>query len=328
MTWIVAGSVGVALCAGAAVWGQDARQTDGMHERYRILVVDEDGNGHEEVHEFDSDHPRPFLGIRSDEAPDGGAVVERVIEDTAAERAGLREGDVIVGIDGETIDGPRDLTLRLLRSRPGDVIDVEILRDGTPQTLRAELGEHPHAGHRFGYVFDGQGLEELRERLEQLDFDGIEMHEMLERLHEQLGELDFDFRFSTPHGHRIEWNSRPRLGVELVDVTPELREHLGAAGDEGVLVGKVLADMPAEEAGVLVGDLIVAVEGVRIDGPGRLRSELRANAGRAIALDVIRDGARLALTAYLPDEEPDADARFDRDAPVAPASDGLPLDRT
>ena len=50
------------------------------------------------------------------------------------------------------------------------------------------------------------------------------------------------------------------LGVSLTETTPDLREHLGADKDRGVLVSKVLSGMPAEDAGIEVGDLITQVD--------------------------------------------------------------------
>ena len=43
---------------------------------------------------------------------------------------------------------------------------------------------------------------------------------------------------------------RPLLGVQIVETTPELRAHLGGSADAGILVGKVMDEMPAKEAGM------------------------------------------------------------------------------
>ena len=96
---------------------------------------------------------------------------------------------------------------------------------------------------------------------------------------------------------------RPLLGVQIVDTTPELREHLGGSADAGILVGKVMEGMPAEEAGLAVGDLIVAVNGESIGGTGNLRKALAENAGTTMTIDVIRDGRRLAISVFVPEPE-------------------------
>jgi S1-C subfamily serine protease len=76
------------------------------------------------------------LGIETDE----GAFVLEVSPGSGAEAAGLREGDVIVAVDGEALHGddrPGDL---IRQHEPGDTIELTIERDGEQQTINAELG--------------------------------------------------------------------------------------------------------------------------------------------------------------------------------------------
>jgi len=295
-------------------------------------VIEDDGTEHRETLEFDG--PRPFLGVGLKSVRDrGGARIDSVEENSAAERAGLREGDVVVGYNGETIETPWDLTRAVLKSEPGELVDIEIERNGDRQVVRAELGEREDWVGAFGFGdgdfdFDFEGLSErlqehgalseermerLRERLEEhrMSFDSEEFQERMERLHESLENMNFNFNFSP----NMKFNfGKPRLGVELVNVTGDLREHLGANRDEGVLVGRVLSDTPAEEAGVNVGDLIVSVGGKQVGGEGDLRRLLRERDGETFNLDVIRDGRPLSLTVSLPDREDDgiAPGRFRR----------------
>jgi hypothetical protein len=122
------------------------------------------------------------------------------------------------------------------------------------------------------------------------------------QLGERLGE-----RFADPDVWGRSWSfrqrSRPRLGVQLVQPTPELREHLGGDGEVGLLVSKVIADTPAEEAGIRVGDLIVAVDGEEIAGTGELRRALRERVGETFPIDVVRDGRPAVITVTLPEED-------------------------
>ena len=96
---------------------------------------------------------------------------------------------------------------------------------------------------------------------------------------------------------------RPRLGVQLVGTTPELREHLGGKSDVGVLVGKVLKGTPAEMAGIRVGDLIEAVNGTTIEEVDDLIRALEKHEEGTLRLDVIRDGRSQSIDVVLPQRE-------------------------
>jgi C-terminal processing protease CtpA/Prc len=326
----VAGTITAMLFGGGGVvlagCSEDCDHVKVAHKgRVMVVTVDEDGDRHEEVIELDG--PRPFLGVHLEEGDDTGAVVTKVIEDTGAERAGLREGDVIVGIDGEELDGSWSLTKEILKKEPGDRVDLEIIRDGDRQTLTAELGEREGLSGVWVGEFDSEEFEKqmelLEERLEDLDIDlgGLEGH--LEDLHISINE-DLDVDLEELHEHledlhiRIEEGldihalphkviairtSRPVLGVQLVQPTAELREHLGGPKDAGILVSKVIGGMPAEDAGIEVGDLIVTINGEEVEDTGDLVSGLKGKHGETVELEVIRDGRPLTLDAALPERE-------------------------
>jgi S1-C subfamily serine protease len=80
---------------------------------------------------------RPFLGVSTGD--DGRRVVE-VVPNGAAARAGLREGDVIVSVDGRPARGPGDVARAVRRRKPGDRIVVVVRRGDREVTLRARLG--------------------------------------------------------------------------------------------------------------------------------------------------------------------------------------------
>lgn len=70
-----------------------------------------------------------------------GAVVVQVEENTPAEKAGLKQYDVIVKVDGETIQSPDELTLKIAETKPGTKVDLTIIREGKKKILTANLGE-------------------------------------------------------------------------------------------------------------------------------------------------------------------------------------------
>ena len=69
-----------------------------------------------------------------------GVYVSRVYAGTGAEAAGIREGDVIVKFDGETIESATDLMLAVRSHHVGDKVTIIVNRDGTEMTLTATLG--------------------------------------------------------------------------------------------------------------------------------------------------------------------------------------------
>jgi serine protease DegQ len=72
-----------------------------------------------------------------------GAVVLSVVDGGPADDAGLRPGDVLVGLDDEDVRSPEDLLGALRRRSPGDEVTIEFLRGNEPQTTEATLADRP-----------------------------------------------------------------------------------------------------------------------------------------------------------------------------------------
>lgn len=95
----------------------------------------------------------PYLGIYGDDAanyadrlPENarrGAVVVQVIPGTPAEKAGLRQGDVIVAVDGEAVASMEDLIALLRKKHVGDEVTLDVIRNGEKIELKARLSEKP-----------------------------------------------------------------------------------------------------------------------------------------------------------------------------------------
>jgi hypothetical protein len=84
----------------------------------------------------------PYFGSIPDMAPiDFGVRLSGVREDSPAERAGLRAGDVLVRFGGQEVADLYAFTYALRDRQPGDRVEVEVLRDGQRLTLYAVLGE-------------------------------------------------------------------------------------------------------------------------------------------------------------------------------------------
>jgi putative serine protease PepD len=83
-----------------------------------------------------------FLGVTTALHPQG-AVVAAVTSGGPAAQAGIRAGDVITSIDGRSVGDPDDVADIVADSRPGDEVEVEVLRGGDRQTLTVELTTRP-----------------------------------------------------------------------------------------------------------------------------------------------------------------------------------------
>ncbi len=122
---------------------------------------------------------RPFLGISMQELTDvlkkrygveHGVLVESVMEGEAAEKAGVKAGDVVTKIGDKTVDSPHDLLFAVLAYKPGDKVALTVSRDGAEKVFQVV------ARQRTGEAGKGPdgtvGVESLGLRMQPTD-DGL-----------------------------------------------------------------------------------------------------------------------------------------------------------
>ena len=94
------------------------------------------------------------------------------------------------------------------------------------------------------------------------------------------------------------------IGVALVDLTPELRRHFGVGEEAGVMVSRVEEGSPAAKAGVVVGDILVAVDGDEVESAWDVRLAIRQKkTDDAAKLDLWRDGRAVTVTATVAERQ-------------------------
>ncbi|MBI1190228.1 MAG: PDZ domain-containing protein [Tepidisphaera sp.] len=83
--------------------------------------------------------PKVMLGLYMSPDEDGKVEVSKVISGLAAEKAGVQEGDVLVSLDGKSIDDISSIRAILKDHKPGDSVDLVVHRDGKDTTLKVNL---------------------------------------------------------------------------------------------------------------------------------------------------------------------------------------------
>ena len=84
---------------------------------------------------------REYFGL----AEARGAFVQSVTDGLPAERAGVEHGDAIIAVDGKKIDSSAELISEITRRAPNQKVELEVLRDGRPLTLSAQLVDRQNA---------------------------------------------------------------------------------------------------------------------------------------------------------------------------------------
>jgi membrane-associated protease RseP (regulator of RpoE activity) len=94
-----------------------------------------------------------------------------------------------------------------------------------------------------------------------------------------------------------------RLGVSVLEISPELRVHFGAPRDRGVLINTVRPDSPAARAGMAVGDVVTAVDGDPVDAAAPMLAAMSdRKKGESVSVAVVRGGKPMTLKAQMEDD--------------------------
>ena len=247
-----------------------------------------------------------YLGIDSREytkSDEGGAYIEMIVDGSPADKAGLKEGDVVVSFGGQVVRGPGKLGEKIRGAKPGDKVKIDIKRDGKPMSFDVTMGERPKpmVWSFNGKTTDWGALSDEQQKAVEKSLKDLD--KTMPQLR-QMGKWKVG-----PGNHRFFFSGfdKPLLGVEMVETTPELRESLGGTKESGVLIGKVLAGSAAEKAGLRVGDLILSIDGTKVADSGDVGDAIREREGKTVDLDIVRDHKPMHFKANLPkfDEQED-----------------------
>jgi serine protease Do len=195
-----------------------------------------------------------------------GEFINRVMPGGAAAAAGIRDGDVVLKINGQDVSPDNTLSFIVANLRPGTRVPVELLRDGRRVTLTATVGTRPTA--------------------EQLASEAQPFNP----------EEEQDFAQQTPPAGGPDQAIRAELGLVTQNLTAEIARQIGIdTTTRGVVIASVSQSADAASKGLRRGDVILNANGRAITTNAELASAI-ADAKRqgrtAILVQVVRRGVR------------------------------------
>jgi|SRR5688572_4573321 len=222
-------------------------------------------------------------------AGERGAVVSDVQEGSAAEKAGVKDGDVIVRFAGQDVWSAAQLARLVRETPPGRTVDLEVSRGGSIQKLSVALAK-PERGRLIGVGPGALG--------EDFHFEMPDLPELAD-LHvppvPPLPPMPPAFHFGPGQGRK--------LGLSYQELGDQLARHFKV--ESGLLVTDVEENGPAGKAGIKAGDVIVRVGAKAVKDGRDLREALRdAEAGSDATIGVQREGRSMDLIVKLGEAEP------------------------
>ncbi|MHC4396505.1 MAG: Do family serine endopeptidase [Planctomycetota bacterium] len=135
---------------------------------------------------------RGFLGVRLREIDADmaaaleledtkGVILPEVTEGSAADKAGLKVGDIVIEFDGEPVENAMVFRNRVAKKKPGAKVKILVLRNGKRKTLTAELDKRPSREELFAGRGQGQDRPQTQELL------GLTVRNLTDELAERLG---------------------------------------------------------------------------------------------------------------------------------------------
>jgi len=195
-----------------------------------------------------------------------GVGVTRVVKDSPAEKARLRQGDVILRIDGETVTSVRKLNRVVSEIAPDQTVRVAISRAGSEQELAATMGRRNNT-EAFKGLLKGTGGN--------WEWEGPTFNN------------DGPWTFAFAGGRRI--------GVSTTELTKQLADYFGVTGGRGVLVTSVSEDGPAAKAGIKAGDVITAIDGEPVGSSGDVSRALNHKKEGEVTVTIVRNKSQQTI---------------------------------
>jgi serine protease Do len=226
-----------------------------------------DGNwedGHANTLMFNSNENAAMLGVVTEKVDEGVKITD-VTDESGAEKAGLKEDDIITKVDEKKIEDPDDLTKVIRGHKAGDKVSITYLRDKKEQKATAELTK-----------WKGAGFNAFNMKMPNMNFDAMPKIQGRTRI---------------APGQYFAFDNRPRLGLSVQD----------AEDGKGVKVIDVDEEGNGQKAGVKENDVIVAINDKEVNSADEVAKIVRESKDKpSIMLKIKRDGKTQNIEVKMP----------------------------
>ena len=219
-----------------------------------------------------------FLGVMTEAAENTkGAIINSVSEASPAQKAGLKEKDIITKLNDKIIDGPNTLYEAVGEFKPEEKVNITYLREGKEKKTTAVLEKNKNVASNNNIYFNAP--------------NGM----MPNNLRRGFGiSPSNDFNFEMPElrsldGLTGQLNRKPKLGISIEDLET----------GEGVKVKSVNEASPAEKAGFKANDIIVMFDDKKVTDVNDLKWEF-IQEGQTLKFTVQRGGERKNIEVKIP----------------------------
>jgi serine protease Do len=230
-----------------------------------------------------------------------GVEVTMVDQDAPAGKAGLKEHDVILSMNGTNVDSKSQLQRMIHETPPGRTVTLGLSRDGQPMTIKLQLGDRRSEFHMSKMKDD--------------DF------------HIEIPPIPAMPEMDIPSYSVVVVQSSARSGVMVENLTRQLGEFFGAKNGNGVLVRSVEKDSRADHAGLRAGDVIVRVGDQSIHDTSDFSHALHSRSSGNVEVEVLRDRKPVTLTLSLPSRKESGEMMYEEssEAPEIDADSRMEL---
>jgi serine protease Do len=214
-----------------------------------------------------------------------GVEVTMVDQDAPAGKAGIKEHDVILTLNGTAIESKTQLQRMIHETPAGRVVALGLSRDGQPMTIKVQLADRSGEFHHLA--------PKAKNRDNDFHFEIPPMPNM----------PDFD----VPNIGVVVVHSSLRSGLMVENLTPQLGEFFGVKNGNGVLVRSVEKGSRAEKAGLRAGDVIMRVGDQFVHDTSDFTHALHSRSGGSVSVTVIRDKKEQTINLTLPERKDSGD---------------------